>query len=234
MINLIILLSALFIFTESCAKNSNSDKNMTNIIKLPAPRYESGFSIEEALKNRRSVRRYSDEALSLEEVSQILWASYGITERMPHPDFLRGGLRTSPSAGALYPLEIYLAAGNVKKLSQGVYKFDSRNHTLKKIKDEDIRIELANASQTMMEQAPAVIIYSAVYQRTTRKYGERGRNRYVPMEAGHSAQNAALQAGALGIGVCTVGAFNDNLVKSIVGMDENEEPLYLLPMGKLP
>ena len=195
------------------------------VITLPAPRLSSEVSLEETLHQRRSVRDYSNEPLTLAEVSQLLWAAEGVTAEW--------GGRTAPSAGALYPLEVYVIAGNVDKLAPGVYKYRPDGHALVQLGDEDVRVELAEAAldQTWVEDGAIDIVISAVYERTTTKYGDRG-VRYVHMEAGHAAQNICLQATALGLGVVTVGAFDDDQVKDVVGMLENEFPLYVIPVGR--
>jgi SagB-type dehydrogenase family enzyme len=205
-------------------------------ILLPEPRYDGSVSVEKALKGRRSIRAYAEAPLSLSEISQILWAAYGITftsERMP--PFLRGGLKTAPSAGALYPLEIYLAAGSVEGLDPGVYRYLPDGHRLIPVSSGDVRQDLSSAAlnQSLVKAAPAVLVYSAVFSRTTGKYGDRGRQRYVCMDLGHSAQNVYLQAFTLEIGTCAVGAFNDEAVKKVIGMPEEEEPLYIMPLGKI-
>jgi len=194
-------------------------------VRLPEVRVQSDASLEETLLDRRSIREYADEALILEEVSQLLWAAQGIT--------VEWGGRTAPSAGALYPLEVYLVAGRVENLAPGVYKYKPDGHELVKVKDQDIRGKLAEAAldQKCVKDGAIDIVIAAVYERTTAKYGDRG-VRYVHMEAGHAAQNIYLQATALDLGMVTVGAFNDERVKEIVDMPENEAPLYVIPVGK--
>ncbi len=143
------------------------------------------------------------------------------------------GGRTAPSAGALYPLEVYLVVGNVEKLVLGVYKYKPEGHELVKVNEGDSREELAMAAlgQNWVKEGAIDIVIAAVYKRTTKKYGDRG-VRYVYMEAGHAAQNIYLQAAALNLGMVTVGAFNDNRVKEILGMPRDEIPLYVIPVGK--
>ncbi|MCI0472055.1 MAG: SagB/ThcOx family dehydrogenase [Ignavibacteria bacterium] len=203
-------------------------------IKLPETRLTSDISVEEALLIRRSIREFKNEAITVQDVSQILWAAYGITEERSSPSFLRGGLRTAPSAGALYPLEIYLVAGKVTGLKAGIYKYISPDHSLELVSEGDIRKDLAAAAlnQEFLEIAPASLMYSAVYSRMTQKYGNRGRERYVCMDLGHSAQNVYLQACALGLGTCAVGAFTDDMVSIVMQLPEDEEPLYIMPVGK--
>ena len=194
-------------------------------VALPEARLTGNVSLEETLLNRRSVRQYTGEALTLEEVSQLLWAAQGITASW--------GGRTAPSAGALYPLEVYLVAGNVKGLAPGVYKYKPDRHELIWVKGKDVRVELAQAalSQAPVRDGAIDIVISAVYERTTRKYGDRG-IRYVHMEAGHAAQNIYLQATALGLGTVTIGAFDDELVEEILSMPEEEASLYIIPVGR--
>ncbi|KAF5427780.1 Nitroreductase [Candidatus Methanophagaceae archaeon] len=194
-------------------------------IKLPAPDYRSNTSVEEALSKRRSVRFYSGEDLSIEVVSQLLWAAQGIT----------GTGRTAPSAGALYPLELYLVVGDVDGLDKGVYQYRPVEHELEKAVTGDLRVELSKAAvgqnQEHVRDAAVDLVFTAVYERTTGKYGERG-FRYVHMEAGHAAQNVYLQAVSLKLGTVVIGAFIDDKVKELVNAEEQEEPLYIMPVGR--
>lgn len=195
-------------------------------ITLPPPRYDSQTSIEKSLLERRSIRDYKDEPLTLAEVSQLLWAGQGVTDK-------ENNFRTAPSAGALYPLEVYLVAGKVENLSPGIYKYQPQNHKLIKITEGDKRNELCRAalSQSSVKDAPVVFVFSAVYERTTGKYGERGKT-YVHMEVGHAAENVYLQAVSLNLGTVVIGAFDDREVKKILSLPEEETPLYLMPVGK--
>jgi len=182
------------------------------------------MSVEEALANRRSHRDFHGDAISADQLLQILWAAYGYVQA--------DGLRTTPSAGATYPLEIYAVVGNVKGLEPGVYRYISPSHQIVKIVSKDVRRELCKAAlgQSMVAEAPASVFLGAVFSRTTEQYGERG-VKYVYMEIGHSAQNVYLQAEALGLGTCAIGAFTDSSVKKILNLPKNEEPLYLMPIG---
>lgn len=197
-----------------------------NLISLFPPSFEGKVSVEEALLKRRSVRSFKEEPLTLKEISQILWAAQGITE----PSF---GGRTAPSAGALYPIEIYLIVKNVKELSPGVYKYQPENHSLVFLFEEKISSQLADAAlgQSFIAKAPAVLVIAGVFERTTKKYGERG-ERYVFMEAGHVSQNVYLQCVSLNLGTVAVGAFEDEKVKQILKMDSKEYPLYIMPIGR--
>ncbi len=195
------------------------------IVKLPEPQYKSSTSIEETLLKRRSVRTYQDKPLKVEEVSQLLWAAQGITNRR--------GFRTAPSAGALYPLEIYVLAGNIMNISVGIYKYNPYKHELVNLQMGDRRNELFKAAlnQSPVKDAPMVIVFAAVYERTTVKYGNRGIN-YVYMEAGHAAQNILLQAESLNLGSVVIGAFYDEEVKKVLKMSDKEIPIYIIAVGK--
>ncbi len=221
-----IFLVGLLLTTNFYCQDNREGTSMEDIIQLPTPKLESNTSVEEALLNRRSVREYTKEPLTLSEVSQMLWAAQGITDK-------ENGLRTAPSAGALYPLEIYLVAANVKDLPAGVYKYNYENHTLKKISEGDKRTDISNASlrQESLENSSAIVAITAVYERTSVKYGNRT-ERYVDMEVGHVGQNIYLQAVSLGLGTVMVGAFSDESLKKALALPENEHPLALYPIGK--
>jgi SagB-type dehydrogenase family enzyme len=196
-----------------------------NSIKLPPVKTESPTSIEKAVHERRSVRTFRDDALTLEEIGQLCWAGQGVTGG--------GGYRASPSAGALYPLEIYLVSRNVKGLASGVYHYQPQDHRLEGIKEGNFLSPLASAAlnQSCVKQAPAAIVIAGVYERTTRKYRDRG-IRYVYIEAGAAGENICLQAVSLGLGTVIVGAFDDKQVKSVVGLKPEEEPLLIIPVGR--
>lgn len=211
--------------TIASCESVPGDKDMDSI-KLPEPQYDSGFSVERALRQRRSIRDYLNEPLTLKDVSQLLWAAQGITEP--------AGLRTAPSAGALYPLEAYLVAGRVSDLPAGVYKYRPQKHELIKVVKGDVRSQLASAAlgQEWVRDGAVVIVFAAVYERTTIKYGQRG-IRYVHIETGHVAQNVYLQAGSFNLGTVIVGAFYDDEVKRILKMPAKEYPLCIMPVGKV-
>ncbi|MCD5396246.1 MAG: SagB/ThcOx family dehydrogenase [Candidatus Pacebacteria bacterium] len=201
--------------------------NIKKEIYLPQPRYESEVSLEEAILRRRSRRKYKKEPLSLFEVSQLLWSAQGITDK-------KRNFRTAPSAGALYPLEVYLVVGAVENLLPGVYKYYPKEHKIVRVKEEDLRKELREASfgQKWVEDGAVSLVFAGVFERTTKKYGKKG-VLYVYMEAGHASQNVYLQAEALGLGTVTVGGFLEERVKEILSLPENETPLYIMPVGKL-
>ena len=195
-------------------------------IKLPEPKYESNVSLEVSLKNRRSIREYSDKPLRLEDLSQLLWSAQGITNPW--------GERTAPSAGALYPLEVYVIAGNIADLADGIYHYDPKKHDLIMMSEEDVQPQLASAAlgQSPVNNGAIDLVLTAAYERTTQKYGDRGLQ-YVHMEAGHAAQNVCLQATALGLGAVPIGAFSDDKVCTVLNLPKDEIPLYIIPVGKL-
>lgn len=195
-------------------------------LSLPEPRYDGDVSVEEALLRRRSVRSYTSGALTLGEVAQLLWAAQGITSP--------GGERATPSAGATYPLELYAVIGSVEGVAQGVYQYRAHRHELVKVLEGEKRKALAEAAlgEPSVAQAAVDIVMTAVHKRTTDRYGSRG-IRYVAMEAGHAAQNVYLQAVALNLGTVVVGAFHDNRVKEVLNLPEDEDPLYIMPVGRL-
>ena len=193
-------------------------------ISLPEPVTDSDVSVEAAIKARRSVREYTKEPLTLADVSQLLWAAQGITERPIR--------RAAPSAGGLYPLEIYLVAGNVESLPAGVYRYRNSGQQLELLAKGDLRGKLSSAalSQAWVRRAPAVIVITGVYERTEKKYGDRA-ERYVRIEVGHAAQNVYLQAESLDLGTVMVGAFHDRKVQDVLALPRDHAPLALMPVG---
>lgn len=210
-------------FTVVPGKESTGEA-MEKTHSLPAPRHTGQVSVEQALNERRSVRSFRSEPLTLEALSQLLWAAQGITDAR--------GYRTAPSAGALYPLEVYVVAGKVTGLSPGVYAYEPRGHRLRLVRAGDRRRELSSAAlgQSCVESGAVALVFSAVYERVTGKYGARG-ERYAHIEAGHAAQNVCLQAVSLDLGTVVVGAFRDGAVKKVIGMKDKEAPLYIMPVG---
>ncbi len=195
-----------------------------SLIILPKPDTIGEVTVEQTLLHRRSVRSYANKPLSLNDVSQLLWAAQGKTEKTYG--------RTAPSAGATYPMEVFLLAGAVNGLDSGIYQYLSEKHALIPVKAGDFRSLLAGAAlgQTCISDAPAVIVLTCDYKRTTSRYGDRG-FRYVHMEAGHIGQNVSLQAVALGMGTVMIGAFTDSAVQRVLGT--KYEPLYIIPVGYL-
>jgi len=194
-------------------------RNKTDkVIQLPEPASDGGMSVEAALAKRESVRHFTSVPLTLFQISQVLWAAQGITRNW--------GGRTAPSAGALYPLELYLA------LPDGLFHYIPDNHQLMHISDSNFIEDLAAVAlgQQCIRESSAVVVIAAVYKRIEQKYGRRG-ERYVKVEAGHAAQNILLQAVSQGIGAVPVGAFYDEDVRKVLGLPSDHEPLYLIPLG---
>lgn len=210
--------------TTACRENqpagevTKSKSDSSAIVALPDPRSQGERSFEAILSSRRSVREFTDEPLTDSDISQLLWATQGVTNP--------AGLRTAPSAGALYPLEVYIAR------SSGLDRFEPARHELTRCNDKDLRpvIHKAALGQDALIQAPVIFVITAVYARTRAKYGDRA-TRYVHMEAGHAAQNLLLQAVALDLGGVPMGAFNDDRLSKVLGLPNNEAPLYVIPIG---
>jgi len=194
-------------------------------MNLPQPQEKGEVSLEEAIKKRQSVREFSPRALSLKQLSQLLWAAQGITER-------ENSRRSCPSAGALYPLEIYVVVKNLSGTEPGIYYYDAFKHSLEMVRKGNFSTRLADAclGQFFISEAPVVIVICAESERTTWKYGERGA-RYVHIEAGHCGQNICLQVQSLGLATVPVGAFWDREVQKAIEIPEEYEPLYIFPVG---
>jgi SagB-type dehydrogenase family enzyme len=206
------------------------------MIRLSAADTEGGMPLTHALASRRSVRAYTAEPVRLADLSQLLWAAQGVTQAMPEPAGWQwgpwpGGLRTAPSAGALYPLELYVSARAVDDLEPGLYHYRPREHALERVGDCG-PTELAGAAlgQRSVVDAAAVVVVAAVHERTAVKYGERA-TRYVDMEAGAAAENLLLQAAALSLGAVYTGSFDDDAVHGVLRLPEGQAPLALLPIG---
>jgi SagB-type dehydrogenase family enzyme len=199
--------------------------NIKDFINLPEPCYDGTVSVERALLTRRSVRTYNKDPLTLTEISQLAWAAQGVSDPR--------GYRTAPSAGALYPLEIYVVAGRIDELPAGIYKYDLLGQALRKIVGGDRRKKLSRAAlnQNSIANAPVVLLFCTVNERVTNKYGDRGL-KYIYMEIGHAAQNVCLQAVALGMATVVIGAFRDTEIKKIAHVAEDERPAYIVPIGR--
>ncbi len=208
------------------AQINQSSMQPGKIFDLPDPAREGHVSIEEALQLRRSIRSYTDEALSLDELGQLLWAAQGINNER--------GFRTAPSAGATFPLEMFVVINNVDQLQQGIYRYFPEGHRLEFLRDEDVSEPLFRAclSQSMILDGGAVLVFAAVFERTTARYGQRG-ERYVHNEIGHAGQNVHLQAAALNLGTVVIGAYRDDEVENILQLGDQYRVLYLMPVGKI-
>ncbi|MDH3348944.1 MAG: SagB/ThcOx family dehydrogenase [Desulfobulbaceae bacterium] len=194
------------------------------MIKLPQPQTDGTMSLENAISQRRSHRIFSSKPLSLAAAGQLLWAGQGITGKR--------GRRTAPSAGALYPLELYLVAGLVDSLDSGIYHYLPDGHSLKQISKGDFRQKLAGAAlqQTSVADCAAIVVLSGVKERTSKKYGRRA-VQYIMIEAGHTGQNISLQAETLDLGTVVIGAFDDEKLKKLIQMPPEEQPISLMPVG---
>ncbi len=197
-----------------------------DVIKLPPPSHKGSMSVEEALKQRRTVRRFTNRSLDLKQVSQILWAADGISDPR--------GLRTAASAGATFPLEIYLVVGErgVADLAPGIYRYRPQDHALELTVKGEARPAVARAclNQVWMTEAPIMLVMAAEFKRCTARYGQRG-VMYTHMEVGHVGTNIFLQAEALGLGAGIVGAFEDKGVSQVLKLPGNHEPLLVMPVG---
>lgn len=196
-----------------------------NIIRLPEPRRASGVSVESTLQRRRSVREYRPEPLTLAEASQLLWAAQGI--------ITGDGKRTAPSAGGTYPLETYLVGGHVAGFAPGVYHYRPAQHELTELFAGDVRPELATISmnQDCVRNSAASIVFATVVARTAAKYGAIA-TAYVDMEAGHAAENVALQAVALDLGTVMIGAFDEAALVKLLQLPAEHRPRYYVAVGR--
>jgi SagB-type dehydrogenase family enzyme len=200
---------------------------MQGSFTLPQPAYDGDFSVERAIKERRTVRAFGADSLSIAQLSQLLWAAQGITDA-------RRGLRAAPSAGALYPLDVFVVVGKggVEALASGVYRYRPANHSLEVVITGDRRKDVAHAALTQMwiATAPVIFVITAQYERITSKYGERG-VRYAQIEVGHVGENIFLQAEALRLVAGIVGAFRDAPLAAAIGAPKDYEPLIIIPVG---
>ncbi len=197
-------------------------------IHLPSPSQKGGMPLAEAIARRRSIRGFTPQPISQLQLSQILWAAQGITDTW-------GRYRAVPSAGATYPLEIFVVCGKngVEGIDAGIYQYNIARHSLTLHYEGDVRLALAGAAlgEEGIYEAPVDIVICAIFERTTLDYGSRG-ERYVHIEVGHAGQNIYLQAAALGLATVAIGAFNDEQVREVLRLDKQYKPLYIMPVGK--
>jgi SagB-type dehydrogenase family enzyme len=222
------LVIAVLGIVSSCGDGDSEETSVEapsgQITELPQPVVDGDLSLESALAQRRSVRAFAPDPLSLEELGQLLWAAQGITAEW--------GGRTAPSAGGLYPIELHVAVAAVRGIDPGAYRYRPADHSLERTVGRDLRDDLVRAAvdQESVGAAPASIVVATVQARTAERYGRRA-ERYVILEAGHVAQNVALQAVALGLGSVPVGAFDDDEVAALLRIEPGERPLYILSVG---
>lgn len=191
---------------------------MGTIVTLPKPEQNGLMPLERAIAVRRSRRDFLPKPLTIEQISQLTWAAQG--------QDARSGYRTTPSAGATFPLELFVVAGD------GFFHYLPARHALEKLSEQDLRSGLCSAAwgQGFIGAAAVTLVFAAQFSRTTGRYGQRG-IRYVYMEAGHAAQNVHLQAEALGLGSVAVGAFGDASVSEVLSLPPDLEPLYMVVVG---
>jgi len=196
-------------------------------IKLPSANKKSNVSFEETIYKWSATRRFQNKPLTLNQISQLLWSAFGTTV-----DGVTSATRVFPSAGAIYPLELYIVVGNVENLPAGLYKYNYKNHSLIQLKKSDLRDSLTSAilNQFFIKQAPVSFVWTAKYNKVA-IYGERGKTRYIHIDLGHSAQNLTIQSTALGLGTVQVGAFDYEKVKKILSLPNEETPVYIMPVG---
>ena len=196
------------------------------IIPLPPCDHTISMPLFEAISKRRSIRRFLPEPITIDHISRLLFSAQGVTDSR--------GLRAVPSAGALYPLELYVAVENVLSLNKGLYRYMPGKHVLSGIIHEGVRNGIGDAAwrQQPVLRAPVSFIITGIYFRVSGKYGEWG-ERFTHLEAGHAAQNLCLAATAMGLGTVVVGAFDDNKLRDFLGAGENETPLYIIPAGRI-
>ncbi len=237
-ITLIILLSLLLVvyigysvFTDQnvVENTSNESREILSVLELPQPEISSNISVDQAIQNRRSVRRFSATPLNIKHVSQLLWAAQGITD--PERNF-----RTTPSAGHVSPLEVYLVVGDncVQELEPGIYHYNPFNHSLEYIMRGDKRHDLSQAAhqQKWVNNAPISLVVTGNYEKMLDKYPDESLStRFVDMEAGHAGQNIYLEVESLGLGTVAIGSFYDEQMKSLFKLPANETPLYIYPIG---
>lgn len=221
------MLSHLFLNLPRDARAFNAwEEDGQAVINLPdVERGEEG-SFSDLMYQRRSMRNSGEGKLDLDQVTRLLFAAQGITRE--------GRFRTVPSAGALYPLEIFLVAGSIEDLEEGVYRYSPEKHQLRQVCKGDNREDLAREAyrQMWVSEAPVILVISAVYERVAQEYGERGR-RHAHIEAGCAAQNISLEGYHLGLGSTVVGAFSDTGVAKVIKAEKNEKPLVVMPVGPL-
>jgi SagB-type dehydrogenase family enzyme len=192
-------------------------------IALP-PAHAETQTLDQVLHKRKSIRRYDAKPLTIEQLSYLLWAVAGI--QRTEGDF---HFRPAPSAGALYPIETYVVVNNVEGVPKGIYHYAIRPHALEELRNEDAGRDIVRATmgQRMHAEAPVAFIWTAIFQRSKFRYHDRA-YRYIYLDAGHIAQNLALAAVGLGLASCQVGAYFDDEVNALIGVDGTEESVIYM------
>lgn len=229
LIILIILLGVVIAYLIWPQPTTVSQRAVISTVSLPNPIIKGNMSVEQSIQNRRSIRHYTNEPLTLQDISQIMWAAQGITDKT-------GNLRAAPSAGQVYPLEIYIVVGkgSVTKLNEGVYHYNPFNNSLEKIMAGDARSDLSQAAngQPWVKQAPVDIVITGNYQKMITKYKDETLSiRFVNLEAGHVGENIYLEAGARNLVTVSLGSFKDDSVHKILGLPSDETTIYIFPVG---
>jgi SagB-type dehydrogenase family enzyme len=233
-LTIILLLTLLVVYMVSTTslkpvQRENQSRIVLGTFELPPATVTSNMSVDQAIRSRRSVRTYSTTSLTLQDVSQLLWASQGITDTDRN-------YRTAPSAGHVFPMEMYMVTGNnsVQGLGAGIYHYNPFNHTLEKIAEGDMRYNLSQAAhqQKWVETAPISLIITGNYQKMKEKYpDERISTRFVDIEAGHIGENIYLEAVAHGMGTVAIGSFYDDQMINLLKLPSTETPIYIYPVG---
>ncbi len=215
-----------FLLMATVAVCASSNQETSYVIKLPQPRTDGGISVEKALLERRSIRSFTGEPLTLDEVSSLCWAAQGVTDDKGH--------RTSPSAMATYPLEVYLLAGNVTGLPSGVYHYSPQGHNLTLISKGNKIPDLFNSSmggkEDWRKSAPAVFIVTGVFERINKVLGQ-DLSRFVYVEAGTASENLLLEVVSLDLGATYTAGFDENKTRECLGLASGETPIGVLPVG---
>ncbi|VVB72762.1 Nitroreductase family protein [uncultured archaeon] len=223
----IALASIAIIIMAAMAVSVSSKQEESDMVSLPQPRTDGGISVEKALFERRSIRSFKNESLTLDEVSQLLWAAQGVTDDKGH--------RTSPSAMASYPLEVYLLAGNVTGLSAGVYHYSPHGHNLTVIslgnKIDELFSSSLRGKKDWRALSPAVIIITGVFERINKVPGQ-DLSRFVYVETGTAAENLLLEVVSLGLGATYTAGFDENRTRECLGLARGEDPIAVLPVGR--
>jgi SagB-type dehydrogenase family enzyme len=229
LIILIILLGVVIAYLVWPQPTTVSQRTVISTVNLPSPILKGNLSVEQAIQDRRSIRHYTNQSLTLQDVSQLLWAAQGITDKT-------NNLRAAPSGGQVYPLEVYIVVGKggVTGLAEGVYHYNPYNNSLEKTSESDVRPDLSQAAngQPWVKEAPVDIVITGNYNKMIAKYkDETLSTRFVNLEAGHVGENIYLEAGARNLVTVALGSFKDDQVHQIIGLPDNENTIYIFPVG---